>query len=377
MQEQMPLGRRSECGMPREEIVSSGVGLYQLSIRNAAPFSAGVDTGYAVFVQAVGSNAHCFEESTHAAVDGTFTLVARIRCVAPSGNPAINANVNSNFAWSYRTDSLSYPQLGTSYPSNFAYARINRADGSIVPDQSFNPSTTHEVLGTRTAVGRYEVVFKDSSTSALNNVIVQKTCDRDTSASCPRSVCTPHSWSSGSSGVRNTTVSIRCYGPDGVDRNTDFRVFVGDGPHNSQVLTEPDFGLSGRYGFFNYSRASTGNTCFAPSAFVHRSLHETPRPGAPGVPNQLCKTATGRYTINFDSSYFIGGHQIAPYHQDAISPVVSSRTAKGGYCNPHQIECNAGNCTGVERNPPARLHVRCYTRAGAPQNSAWNMSMFY
>jgi hypothetical protein len=365
-------------------VVSVETGLYEVSVRNAAPFSSGEETGYAVFVQAVGSNAHCFEQSTYATNDATYTLVSRIRCVTPSANPASDVNVNSDFAWSYRADSSSYPQLGASHPVNFAYARVDRANGATVVEQTFHPSPTRRVLGTRTESGAYTIVFKDlnpwtggAAHGYLNNVIVQKTCDKDAAASCSRSVCSPHSWTSGSFAVADTTVHVRCYGPDGAPRDTDFRVFVGDGPHNSQALSEPDFGIGGRYGFLLYSSPRAKSACFAPATFTHRFQHETPSAHVPSVPSQVCKTATGKFVVEFDASYFLGNHVIAPYHQDAISPVVSGRATRGGYCNAHNIECNGSTCTGNAENPPSRLHVRCYTAAGALQDAAWNLSLFY
>jgi hypothetical protein len=51
----------------------------------------------------------------------------------------------------------------------------------------------------------------------------------------------------------------------------------------------------------------------------------------PTGPIQVCKNADGRFTVNLDSSNFIGAHYIAPYHTDDISPVVSSREGAGVY----------------------------------------------
>jgi hypothetical protein len=377
--EMMPSGRQVLCGYPAT--VKTATGRYRITVSNGAPLpTSPVDRGYAVWVQAIGSNAQCFEESTTWTGSPNYTLTSNVRCVAPSPDANTNTDVDSEFAWSYRTDSWEWMQK-PSQP-NYGYARVNRASGSLVTAQSYLPLMNFDIQSSRTGTGRYTVVFNDLNPADvmpiegfIGNIIVQKTCSADSAASCRRSVCIPQSWTQGSNtGVWDTTVNVRCYGPNGAARDTDFRVFAGDEAHNSQYV-HSDRG--GRYAWLNYTNDSTSNTCFSPSNFLHRAQHETPTTYFPTVPIQICKTAPGRFTVNLAASNFIGSHFIQPYHVDDISPVVSGRATAGGYCNPHQIVCNGVNCTFDGNDPPSRIDVRCYDRTGAAQNASFNLSMFY
>src|SRR5688572_32151695 len=60
----MPPGRAYACGAPT--LVTTDTGRYTITVTNGTPFpTAGTeDSGHMVQVAAVGSNAHCFEETT-------------------------------------------------------------------------------------------------------------------------------------------------------------------------------------------------------------------------------------------------------------------------------------------------------------------------
>lgn len=375
----MPFDRQSYCGVP--QLQKTATGRYTLTVSNAAPFPSMGDTGYQVFVQAVGSTAHCFEEGTTWTSSGSYTLTSKIRCVAPSSNSNTNTDTDSDWAWSYRADSLQYPQQ-QQYLQNFAYARVN-GNGSTVGNQTFNPGSSHVVSATRASTGKYSVVFEDLYTHGfdpvdypdvgfLNNIVVQKTCDIDTAASCRRSVCIASTWTPGhffpdtTSNLYKTTVEVSCYGPDGQLRDTNFRVFAGEESHVSAQGYSEQYSSGWQYGWMNYV-SGTSNVCHDPSDYVFRAQHEGATDGVYNEDMELCKTATGRYTINLLEP-------LGPYHTDDLIPVLTSRATGGTYCNASAIVCSGGNCSGTG---PDSLRVRCYDRTGASVNASWNMSMFY
>lgn len=374
--EHMPTSRKFECGQP--VVTKTATGRYSVKVWNAMPFpTIANDSGYQVFVQTIGGKAHCFEESTTWEVQPPYELTSKVRCVAPSSNSGTNTDVDAQFAWSYRADSGDYPQ-SQPYNSNHAYARITGATGATVPDQTFDAAHFDGagIVGARTATGRYRVTFKKLNVidtriidGYLNNVIVQKTCSADSNASCRRSVCIPYSWVP--AGIGDSTVDVRCYGPDGNPRDTDFRVFIGDETHNSQVMgdwdsSDENFGFGARFAWVNSPNA-TANVCLEGEDITFRSQHETPWNDFPSLWLNVCKTTTGRYTVNFDPAN-------KPYHADDLIPVVSGRATGGGYCNVERVECDAGNCGG---SGEPYMEVRCYTRSGSALNAAFNASMFY
>jgi len=375
--EQMPWERQYEvCEKP--DITRTATGRYTVTTKYAQPLPDNTDAGYQVLVQAIGSNAHCFEESTTWLTSGERTLTSKIRCVAPSSNDGDAVDMDSEWAWSYRSDSTSYPQ-GTAYANNFAYTRVNK-DGSNTANQTFNPNTDHAVTSTKLETGRYSVVFKNLYTHAydpggfanpgfLNNVIVQKTCHGDTAASCRRSVCTPYSWTPGhfvpspTGNVYDSTLEVRCYGADGNLRDTIFRAFAGEESQVSQGHYSDLYSGGWHFGWINYVSQSS-YVCHDPSAFVHLAQHESALDGQFNETMQLCKTSTGRYTVT-------GLGNVGFYHDDDTIPVVSSKSASGTYCNAHQIVRDPATAA------PDYIKVRCYTRTGSAVNSSWNLSFFY
>jgi hypothetical protein len=331
-------------------------------------------------VQAIGSNAHCFEESTTWLTSGERTLTSKIRCVAPSSNSNDAVDMDSEWAWSYRSDSLSYPQ-GTDYVGNFAYTKVYK-DGVTSVSQSFNPNVDHTVTSTKLGTGRYSVVFKNLYTHSydpgyfanpgfLNNVIVQKTCDGDSATSCRRSVCIPYSWTPGhfvpspTGNVYDSTLEVRCFGPDGNPRDTIFRAFAGEESQVSQGDYSNMYSGGWHFGWINYVSQSA-NVCHDPSAFVHLVQHESALDGEFNETMQLCKTSTGRYTLTPKGD-------VGLYHEDDLIPAVSSKSEGGTYCNVHQVIRNHSfGPTDYDS-----LKVRCYDRTGAAVNSSWNLSFFY
>ena len=190
--------------MSFRRLTTLGPGQYTIAGENLAPFPVTQeDSGWALFVSTIGGNAHCFETAT--TFSGT-ALSSTVRCVSPVSGE----DVESDFAWSYRADSLEYPQHDE-YSPNFAYARV-QSDGSLVAEESLNPLDLRDddVRVERNAVGDYTVTFIDlnplegSLEPALSpyNVLVQKTCsgDEDGGAEpggCYRAVCTPEAWTPG------------------------------------------------------------------------------------------------------------------------------------------------------------------------------------
>lgn len=372
--ENMPDERQSPCEKP--ELVTEGTGRYVVNAENAAPFPEGSDDGgFAVFIQAVGTNAHCFEEST------TFTdtaLASTVRCVAPETGD----DVESPFSWSYRADDLEYPQHGD-YSPNFAYARVTKA-GALVGVESFNPVDVYDddVLVEKNAgEGSYTVTFRglnplDGSLDPVHapyNVLVQKTCIDDTSdgagaRGCFRAVCVPASWVPGDFENWDTTVSVRCYGQDGAPRDTGFRVFFGSEGHTSQRSFDGGY----RFGWLDWQADPSATGCREPPDVVGTSQHETPDVHYPGQPVQACHSDVGTYEVNF-----LGG-DIVPYSIDGMVPVISSLGA-GTYCNAATLECGAGFpiCALPDAPPSTRITVACFDREGRPADAAFNVNMTY
>jgi hypothetical protein len=373
--ERMPPGRDTECGKPERSVL--GTGQYLVSLENAAPFPAiEHDSGYAVFVTTVGSNAHCFEESTTFTGDRTDSLV---RCVAPeSGN-----DVDAEFSWSYRVDSLDYPQQGD-YSPNFAYARVSK-DGTLSLEESLNPVDLYAesvLVQKNGGEGNYTVTFRglnplDGSLDPVHapyNVLVQKTCAGDTTGGasaegCFRAVCVPESWTPGDFTTWDTSVNVRCFAQDGTPRDTGFRVFFGSEGHTSQRAFDGGY----RFGWIDWDADPSTAGCPEPPEVVGRSEHETPPAHYPGEPVQACRSAVGVYEANF-----LGG-DIVPYSIDGMTPVVSSRGSQGAYCNAQTLECGQDFpiCALDGAPPTTRITVACFDAMGRPADAAWNLNMTY
>jgi hypothetical protein len=373
--ERMPAGRESACGKP--ELGVLGTGRYAIDVDNAAPFpETAEDGGHAVFVAAVGTNAHCFEESTTFTGDALRSLV---RCVSPESGE----DVDSPFSWSYRADNLDFPQQGD-YSPNFAYARVEK-DGSLVPEESFNPldvDADDVLVEKNQGAGDYTVTFRglnplDGSLDpvlAPYNVLVQKTCSGDTSggsdaSGCFRAECVPYAWTPGDFERWDTMVDVRCYGADGSPRDTGFRVLVGSEGHTSQRSWDGGY----RFGWLDWNADPSAPGCLASPDIVGTSQHETPVAYYPGEPVEACRSDVGVYQANF-----LGG-DIVPYAIDGMTPVVSSRGLDGAFCNASSLECgdNFPICALPDAPPTTRITIRCFDRTGAPADSAWNVNMTY
>jgi hypothetical protein len=369
----MPLGRQAACGPPA--LVHDATGQYTVTVPNAAPFPAiHGDSGYQVFVQAIGGTANCFD--TALSSDAEFTLTSHIHCVTPDGS-----DVDANFAWYYRADSLEFPQFMT-HVRNHGYATANR-NGTIQPDESFNAIGPGLVTSSRRGRGRYNVTFgnmnpRDGNYVAdprfnLNNVLVSKTCVGDDTASCARAVCIPFGWDLGTDTQRDTSVEVRCYDRGAASasraRDTSFRVFVGEQSHVSPTMppgNDHEF-LDEWFAWINWAGNNTANVCYDDRYFLHRNQHETPAANRHTEPLSVCKTATGSYDVKLPTLF---------YTADEMIPFVSARATGGSYCNVQDV-CwgfsDGQNCAGNE----PRITVKCYDRFGSPANVSFNMSTAY
>jgi hypothetical protein len=372
--ERMPAGRETACGKPELSVL--GPGRYLVSVENAAPFpESDEDSGYAVFVTAVGTNAHCFEESTTFTDDGASSLV---RCVTPESG----SDVDSPFSWSYRADSLDYPQQGD-YSPNFAYARVAK-DGTLSPEESLNPVdvVADDVLARKNSDGDYTVTFKglnplDGSLDPVHapyNVLVQKTCSGDANdgadaRGCFRAVCVPYRSTPGNFETWDTTVDVRCYAQDGSPRDTAFRVYFGSEGHTSQRGWDGGY----RFAWLDWNADPSADGCPSSPDIVGTSQHETPEAHYPGEPVEACRSDVGLYQVNF-----LGG-DIVPYSVDGMTPVVSARADGGAYCNAQSLECGAGFpiCALPDAPPTTRITVACFDARGRPNDAAWNLNVTY
>jgi hypothetical protein len=372
--ERMPAGRESACGKP--ELTALGTGRYRIDVSNAAPFPVVEnDSGTLTFVTTVGSNAHCFDEGTTVSNDALSSLV---RCVAPDTGD----DVDSELSWSYRADSLDFPQRGD-YAPNFAYARVTR-DGVARLEESFNPVdvATDDVLVRRNGEGDYTVVFKglnplDGSLDPVHapySVIVQKTCDSDTAGGadtdgCFRAVCVPSEWTPGDFTTWDTTITVRCSAQSGSPRDTGFRVFFGGESHTSQGSWDGGY----RYGWANWNTDASMTGCFGSPEVVGTSQHETPPEHYPGQPIEACRSSVGTYELDF-----LGG-DIGPYSVDGMTPIVSARSEDGAYCNAERLECGAAFAVcALPSGPEAtRITIGCFDRTGDRADVRWNLNMTY
>jgi hypothetical protein len=371
--ENMPADRREPCGYPT--LTSPGPGQYTITGDNLAPFPVTPeDSGWALFVTTIGGNAHCFETGT--TISGV-ALTSEVRCV----DPASGEDIESDFAWSYRADSLEHPQT-ENYAPSFAYARALK-DGTLVPEESLNPLDLRDddVLVERNGPGSYTVVFRDlnplegSLLPALSpyNVLVQKTCSDDTNggaeqAGCYRAVCNPESWTPGDFTTYDTSVEVRCFSADGAPRDTGFRVWFGDDGFTSQR------GWNGpmRFAWTNLTSDVAADACRSSPELPGTSQHETPETHYPGLPVEACRAGPGAYDVNFVE-------QITPYSIDAIAPVVSSLAPDGTYCNVGRVDCGLHQQTCARPDAPenARVTVACFDSSGNPADSPWTMNMTY
>lgn len=370
--EGMPEGRQVPCGFPT--LAPLGTGLYEISGENLAPFPDGAeDSGWTLFVMTIGGNVHCFDTGT--TFEGT-ALRATVRCVSAE----TGGDVEADFAWSYRADSLEYPQLG-SYAPDHAYARVAK-DGSLVPEESMNPLDIHDddVRVRRNAAGDYTVTFADLNpldgslepTLSPYNVVVQKTCSGDEDGGdelggCYRAVCAASSWTPGDFTTYDTTIDVSCHAADGTPRDTGFRVLFGDIGFTSQRSWEGGF----RFAWVNWTDPAMPG-CLSFPDLLAISQHETPASYYPGIPVEACRSAVGRYEVNL-SDY------ITPYSIDAVAPLVSTFASDGTYCNVDRVECGVTQeiCALPDAPETARISVACFDPTGAPTDAPWTLNMTY
>jgi len=371
--ERMPAGRQDRCGPPL--LTTLAPGRYQVSMANAAPFpTIEDDSGSLVFATAIGSSAQCFEESV--TVTDT-TLDSVFRCVDPTG-----ADVETDFSWSFRADSLDHPQYAE-YSPNFAYARVAK-DGTLVAPESFNPIglRADDVLALKNAgAGDYTVVFKDLNPLDASlepllspyNVVVQKTCLDDATGGaepdgCYRTVCAPVSWTPGDFTTWDTTIDVRCVAADGSPRDTSFRVFFGDEAYNSQG----DYLGGVHHGWANWPFPPSETGCHVLPEFPSNSQHESPVV-FPGYGVEGCREAVGTYHVNFLEP------SLSPYSVDGANFVVSSRSTDGTHCNVGQLICPQGHgaCGIPNTSPTTRVVVTCFDPSGEPADAQWTMNMAY
>jgi len=370
----MPADRQSLCEPPALETL--GTGRYAVSIENGAPFPViDNDSGFAAFVTTVGTNAKCFEEGT--TFSGT-TLQSLVHCV----DPVSGADVDAPFSWSYRADSLDFPQDPIYTPTG-AYARVER-DGTLVPEESYNPLELHDddVRVERTAAGSYTVTFLDMNpldaslepTLSPYSVLVQKTCTNDTAGGaeddgCFRAVCVPSTWTPGDFETWDTTIEVRCFAADGSARDTGFRVSFGD----EGFIEQGNWDGGYRYGWTDWSIAPDAEGCHEAPEVMSNSQHETPPTFFPGLPVTTCRTDVGTYQVNFFEE------NISIYSADGANVVVSSRETDGTYCNVGEILCSEfnGACGIPGTTPNARITVTCFDSSGNPADSRFTMNMTY
>jgi hypothetical protein len=369
----MPVVRRDHCHTPTLETFEPG--RYGVKILNGAAFPPlADDSGHAVFVATVGSNAHCFEEATS---DDTHDLAAIVRCVtADTGE-----NVDAHFSWTYRADSTNFPQ-DTPYVENFAYAKVN-GDGSLDAAGSFNPMNLHadDVLAERSERGEYTIVFRDlnpgdamlDAALAPYNVIVQKTCagDLDGGAEpngCFRSECVVRAFHPGTFEQRDTVVSVTCSDSEGSPRDTAFRVFFGQEAFTSQGSWEGGF----RYGWLDFELPPGESGCLEGDDLVATSQHETPLSYYPGFPVRACREDLGTYRVDFLGETFI------PYSIDGANFALTAVGETPGYCNVLSAECaNTSLCGSPEGPDFTRVMLSCFDAQGESADRPWNLNLTY
>ena len=198
-------------------IERAGQGVFMITAPGAAPLpGTSPRAGFFVDVTAVGSNAHCFEDSDY--VRGS-DFQSQVRCVRPDGSP-----VDSEFAWSYRSDSLDLVQYSV-YRANFGYAQIG-TDGALA--SFFTPAAHALVTSKRLGKGRFKVVFGKLGTASADmvpgvdaSVQVSEICR---TPACASDTCSVAAWSIGAT---SSTVDVRCFTKKGEPVDASFRVFIG------------------------------------------------------------------------------------------------------------------------------------------------------
>jgi hypothetical protein len=369
----MPVVRLDVCHTPTLELLEPG--RYGVKVLNAAPFPPlADDSGHAVFVATVGSNAHCFEEET---TDDTHDLDSVVRCVSAE----TGENVDATFGWTYRADSTNFPQ-DTPYVENFAYAMVER-DGTVDAAASFNPMNLHaeDVLAERHGPGDYTVVFRDLNPGdamldpalAPYNALVQKTCVGDLEGGaepdgCFRAECTVRSWAPGTFDVRDTTVDVTCAGADGNPRDTAFRVYFGQEAFTSQGSWEGGF----RYGWLNFDLAPGDTGCLEGDDLVSTSQHETPLSYYLGFPVRACRDELGVYRVDFLGETFL------PYSIDGPNFALTTVGETPGYCTVTSSECAKDTLCGAPDGPDVtRVMLGCFDTGGESADMPWNLNVTY
>lgn len=373
VEQNMPIVRRDVCHTPVIEELEPG--RYGVKVANGAPFPPlADDSGHAVFVATVGSNAHCFEEET---TDDTHDLASVVRCVAAD----TGENVAATFGWIYRTDSTNFPQ-DTPYVENFAYAKVNQ-DGTPDVAASFNPMNLHgdDVLAERNGPGDYTVVFRDLNPGdamldvafAPYNAVVQKTCEGDAEGGaapggCFRAECAVRSWSPGTFEERDTTLRVTCVDAEGAPRDTAFYAYFGQEAFTSQGSWEGGF----RYGWLNFGLPAGESGCLEGDELPSTSQHETPLSYYRGFPVRACREELGAYRVDFLGETFL------PYSIDATNFAVTVVGEAPGYCTITSARCaSVSLCGAPEDAEVTRVMLACFDPSGERADLPWNMNVTY
>jgi hypothetical protein len=371
----MPVVRRARCATPTVETLEPG--RYAVRIQNGAAFPPlADDSGHAVFVATVGSNAHCFEEET---TDDTHDLTSLVRCVAA----ATGENVETTFNWAYRADSTNFPQYAE-YVENFAYAKVER-DGTADLASSFNPMSLHaeDITATRNGRGAYTVVFRDLNPGdamldealAPYNAIVQKTCAGDVDGGadpdgCFRTECAVRAWSPGTFEERDTTVEISCADAEGNPRDTAFRVYFGQEAFTSQGGWEGGF----RFGWLSFELPAGESGCLEGAELAATSQHETPLSYYLGFPMRACRRELGVYEVEFLNDTF------SPYSIDGMNFAATVAGTSPGYCTITSMECANADISlcGTPDGPDWTLvTLGCFDPRGESADLPWNLNVTY
>jgi hypothetical protein len=331
-------------------IEQTGKGAYSITAPGAAPLPGTPPrAGLFIDVTAISSNAHCFEDGNY--VRGSDFL-SRVRCFSPEGSP-----VDSEFAWSYRSDSLDYVQYAV-YRANFGYAQVG-PDGKL--GTFFTPAAHPAVTSRRLRKGRFKIVFGGLGTASADmlpgvdaNVQVSGVC---TTPACPNDVCAIAGWSVGAT---SSSVEVGCDDKMGAPVDASFRVFIGQEALNSQEVGVPTPGRTVGDGV-NFGWVDSSDKTAAPRpdpipnpriVFMAQSKEALGK-----QPVVYFHTARGKYAVAFE-------HQLV-YGASCWDLHVTARELDGGtYCN-----------IGPTDHEKGLVGVACFDGTGAPRDARWSLTM--
>jgi len=328
-------------------IERAGQGVFMITAPGAAPLpGTSPRAGFFVDVTAVGSNAHCFEDSDY--VRGS-DFQSQVRCVRPDGSP-----VDSEFAWSYRSDSLDLVQYSV-YRANFGYAQIG-TDGALA--SFFTPAAHALVTSKRLGKGRFKVVFGKLGTASADMVPgVDASVQICRTPACASDTCSVAAWSIGAT---SSTVDVRCFTKKGEPVDASFRVFIGQEALNSQEFGVPTpgrrVGDGVNFGWVDSSerRPATGPGPIANPHIVYMARSKE----AVGKRKVVYfHTAPGKYAVAFEDQIVYG-----PTCWDLH--VTARELDSGTYCN-----------IGATDHAKGLVGVACFDGEGLPRDARWSLTM--